>query len=606
MFSFDLDLNGDGYLKLTFSETVNSTSLDISKISLQNADNTSSVTLQGGSKTSENSHIITVSFSTADLNYIKFQTNLATHMYDTFLYLFTSELTDMNSNILLFSDSAIMVRDLIFDITSPSLQSFDLDFSNNSLLLSFSEVINASSLDLSFFLFIGNQSNPLHSQQFMLSGGSKSGPSILSGHPPIIIIYLLNNDTNNIKKLDMLALDNTSTFLTVSPDAAFDYSNNVLNPISIFSSLPVRNFVPDSVNPILLTFTLNMDNGILTLIFSETVQSNSLRLSDLSIKDTKTLINGSYFLLDSLPSNIINEPVLNILLGNKDLNYIKLNPKLCTQITNCFISFNSTLIHDTSGNNIAQINPTQAKSVSIFYSDLTSPSLLHAELDMDNSNLLLQFDEPVDVISLNFTQISIQSIPGILTEYSDFETLNNSTSISNNGQLVEVLFGANNLFSIQRNLQLATNSSNSYLSYSSLFIQDMNHNYVNSVSQQNATLLSIIPDTSGPILQNFSLNINTGSLNLTFDEVINGQSLSAGLIILSSNVLFESSVEFISLSPDTYINRIIDTHIGLSILKEDLDILKLSSFIATNLANSYLTLEENCVEDTAYPGNILV
>ena len=601
--SFDLDLDSYGCIKLTFTETINSTSLDITKISLQNADNTSSVSLQSGSNTKENSQIILVFLSLADLNYIKFQTNLATYTFNTFLFLFNSDLADMNGNILLFSDYAIMVRNLTQDTTPPSLQSYDLDLSNNSLLLSFSEVINASSLNLSTFLFISNQSNPINSQQFMLSGGSKSGSSILSGHPPIIIISLLINDVNNIKKLDILAIDATSTYLSISPDAALDYSNNVLNPIDIYSSLPVTNFIPDLINPTLSTFTLDMDNGILMLTFSETVQSDTLRLSDLSLKPTKTLVNGSYFLLDSSLSNNDNDPILTIILGNDDLNNIKVNPELCTQITNCFVSFNSSFIQDTTGNSITPIHHTQSKSISIFYPDITSPSLTSALLDMDSSVLSLRFDEPVDASSLNFTQIRVQSRTGVLTPSVEFQTLSNSTTDSQNGLLIEIMFGISNLYALQRNLHLATNTSNSYISFSSSFLQDMNRNYITGVSPENATLAFFTQDVSEPILQNFSLDIDAGILILTFNEIVNGQSLSPGLIILSANIPYESSSEIISLSTDSQVTRIIDIRISIGILKEDLNALKLSSLVGTT---SYLTLEDNCLEDTAFPGNFIM
>ncbi|KAI6655295.1 hypothetical protein LOD99_2130 [Oopsacas minuta] len=589
---------------------MNSTSLDITSISLQNSDNSSSVKLQTGIKSSENSHIIIVSLSPADLNYIKFRTNLATHTFNTYLFLFPSELTDMNSNVLIYRNSSIMVQDLILDTTPPFLLSYDLDLSNNSLILTFSEVINASSLDLSFFLLSSSQSLLIDTQSATFTGGYKSGPSLTSGHPPIIFISLLHSDTNHIKMLNLLARDNTSTFLSISPGAAYDYFNNSLTAININTSLSVTKYIGDMVDPMLVSFSLDLDSLILTLYFSETIQVSSLVISIISLKTTKNFVNDSYSLFDTSLLVDINEPMVNLSLGYTDRNSIKLNKNLCTQQTNCFLAFNSSLIRDTNGNYITQIPRIQAISVSTFISDSTKPSLLNAFLDLDSFILSLYFDEPVDSSSLNLTQITIQSIPGIISNTSDYETFSDgdfpiySSSNSTNGLFINIFIGTTNLFSIQRNILLATTSSNSYISFTSSLIQDMNRNPINYISPLNATQLSFTPDITEPMLQNFSLDLNTAYLNLFFDEVIPGNFINPSLMILSSVIQYENSATFVRLSHLSIVPLIYHTHISIILSKEDLDSIKLSSTLATKLSNTYLTLEDNCLVDTAIPGNI--
>lgn len=605
---FDLDLDGTGSIELVFSETMNSTSLDITNISLENFDNTSAVVLQNSTKSSENTHIIIISLSPSDLNHIKFQTTLATHIFDSFLFIHESNFVDMNNNILSFPNSSVMVRNFIMDSTPPILRSFDLDLSNNSLVLTFSEVINVSSLHIPLLTLISTQSLISTSQEIALTGGYLSGPSLTTGHPPIVIISLLNTDLNKIKKLDMLALNNLSTFLSISPDAAFDYSNNSMLPIDINASLNVRNYFPDTVNPILLTFALDLDNLVLGLLFSETVQTNTLMISDINIKSTKNLINDSYSLFDGFLLVNDNEPFVNLSLGFRDRNFIKLKTDLCTRITNCFISFNSSLIRDTSGNFIIQISSAQAQSISLFNPDSTNPSLTFGLLDLDSSVLSLTFDEPVDSTSLNSDLISLQSTPETLTNTSHFQTLINgefplySASNSTNGLVIDIFIGTVNLFSIQRNLHLATDSTNSFLSFSA-FIHDMNGNFINSIPPHNATQLYFIADSTEPTLQNFTLDMDSGYLNLTFDEVVVGGTLNPSLVVISSELQFENSTSAVRLSHTSNVPQIIDRYISIIISKESLDLIKLYSTQATAISNTYLTLEDNCVEDTGIPGN---
>ena len=606
--SFDLDVDGTGYFRLVFSETMNSSSLDIASISLENSDNTSAVVLQTSFKSSENSHIIIISLSPADLNHIKSQTNLATHSFNSFLFIHESTFVDMNNNILSFGNTSVMVRNFIMDSTPPILQSFDLDLSNNSLLLTFSEVINISSLRLPLLTLTSTQFLISTSQKISLAGGYISGRSLIIGQPPVVVVSLLESDLNKIKNFDMLALDNSSTFLSISPDAAFDYSNNSLYPININASLSVRNYFPDTVNPILLSFALNLDDLVLSLLFSETVQVSTLMIPDIFIKTTKNFINGSYSLLDSFLLVYDNEPFVNLSLGFKDRNFIKLRTDLCTQMTNCFISYNSSLIRDTNGNFVIQIPSTQAQSISLFNPDSTNPSLTFGLLDLDSSVLSLTFDEPVDSTSLNLDQITIQSIPETLTNFSHFETLIHgefplySSSNSTNGIVIDILLGTMNLFSIQQNIHLATDSASSFLSFSS-FIHDMNRNIINPLLQQDAIPLYFIADTTEPILENFSLDMNSGYLNMTFDEVVVGGTLNPSLVVISSELLFEYSTSVVRLSQTSNLPQIFDRYITIILSKQTLDLIKLDSTLATITSNTYLTLEDNCVEDTGIPGN---
>ena len=108
------------------------------------------------------------------------------------------------------------------------------------------------------------------SEMYQLSGlyGSVTLPS------NIIQVVLANDDLNELKYRQMLAIDNTSTFLFITPNTIRDMNSNLVMQSTV---LPVGNFTSDISPPIFLNFTIDMDQGELTLSFDETINSTSLQ-----------------------------------------------------------------------------------------------------------------------------------------------------------------------------------------------------------------------------------------------------------------------------------------------------------------------------------------
>ena len=86
--SFNLDLSGDGELQLTFSETIDASTVDVTELTLQSGvdstDGGSQVSLSGGSVSEEDSTIVVISLIVEDVNAIKAAEDLATSRNNTF------------------------------------------------------------------------------------------------------------------------------------------------------------------------------------------------------------------------------------------------------------------------------------------------------------------------------------------------------------------------------------------------------------------------------------------------------------------------------------------------------------------------------------------
>lgn len=85
------------------------------------------------------------------------------------------------------------------------------------------------------------------------------------------------------------------------------------------------------------------------------------------------------------------------------------------------------------------------------------------------------------------------------------------------------------LNNIKLNSNFATNINNIYLSATSLAILDTSSNPLLAVTTRIPPDV-YTADTGGPMLDRFSLDMNTGTLTLTFDEIVVPSTLNVRII----------------------------------------------------------------------------
>jgi hypothetical protein len=144
--SFALNLN-ETFLVLSFSETVNASSLTVSQITLQNTGSNAStpITLTATSVASgSNGPVIVVTLSTADDERIK----LADLRAPVFLSAPSGAISDMSGNpmVAIDSENALVTTDFTQDSQAPRLDEFDLDMNTGLLSMRFSEAMDIESL----------------------------------------------------------------------------------------------------------------------------------------------------------------------------------------------------------------------------------------------------------------------------------------------------------------------------------------------------------------------------------------------------------------------------------------------------------------------------
>ena len=502
--------------------------------------NSSSTTTALPPVSSFNSHILTVHLSHDDLNAIKSLTGLATMRYTTHVSLTTNTVNDMvgNSVVSILPDEGQPVQRYWFDVTRPELRSFDLDVDSGELTITFTETVNVSSLDVTQLMLqnsretlnVGFSQHTLHSSPPYPNTSASFSPD-----QPVIIVRIGHEDLNAIKKIRTLATDKSDTYLAWTGSTIRDNAGNALVPCPAMLARNVVQYSPDITPPELVSFDIDLDDGILILTFTETVKVvDSLNVTEITLQSMNNSLGTNlteYTFTDVSTSMDEDGPVVTIRIGFEDLNQIKYRTELATSVNNTFLSITEFTIVDMTDLEVVEISEESGLQARLHIPDDTSPVLLNFSLNMDTTTLILTFNETVDTDTLNVSHITIQharqSSPNYHSlPYSLTPGPNETHTESDDSHIVVIHLGPVDRNEIKRRQNLAISLETTYLSVSPLAILDMNSNNLTAIEDGNALQAwDYTFDVTPPELVSFSIDMNNGIFVLTFDETVNASTL---------------------------------------------------------------------------------
>ena len=587
--NFDVDMDA-GTLTLTFDETVLSSSLNVTEITLQNVStsaNLTSYSLTVGTWTEEDSTEITISFSFEDLNRIKQLRDLASdELGDNTFISFTAATTlDMSDNpvIPVQPDNAVAVHNFTEDTTLPELVSYNLDLNSEQLILTFTETVDTLTLMLDQFTIIG--SYPEHN--YTLTGGNTPSDDWY-----IIVVQLDIDDVNNIKRDLNVATSDITTNLLLTESAILDMNENELN---YSDPQQVLNYTADTRPPILVSFDLDMDSNQLTLVFNETVRVPTLAINQITLQDAEVLSladanSSEYRSLQFSAPITTDDPVVVIQLHPDDANYIKTYTNLASSANNTFLSLTSSAITDMNNNSVTAVFSLNATQVTKYTPDTTSPVLVSFELDLTEEELRFVFDETVNVTSID---TSVLQFIGLFA--TDNYTLTGGEIPGTNTTNVTLTLTTADLNEIKKNEDLATAITNSNLSFPSVFLQDMNGNYITPIAPQTARPAAVfIPDKVDPELDSYHLDMDEGLLHLTFSETVRVSTLDpTSFSMQNSNISSNVSYQLMNGSSQSLNNPVVT----LVIPKTDLNNIKRNADLATDVEDTFIAMETSGIRD---------
>ena len=580
-----------GQLILEFSETIDFSSFMPQFITLQNLFEPPHVqfNLTGGISTQTSITTIALNLSMEDIAGLKRETRICTYRGNCYIVASPDLIMDNAGNN--FSgveqrEPGIIVQRYIFDNQNPILTSFDLDLDSNQLMLIFSEPIDLDSFEVTGFTI---QASPVAniSDSYTLTSGS-----IFSLDAVTVMVNLTLPDANAIKASNF-ATDNTDTYLTISSGAVLDLASPANAILSLTTGMQVNNYRQDVTPPILNGYTLNLERDVLILRFNEPVRTSTFDFTGITILSNCT--NGTSFTLTSgsfLPINLPDGSiVLTIAISPMDLIAIKSDVMLATEDANTFLQLQDLSVQDVALNDIETVDCLPTSVVAL---DTVRLQLVAFDVNMHLGILNLTFDDVVNSATWDPTALFFQSAvyaqPGLISQ------LQSSTTSSGNGYSITVNISNADLFNIKSINGLARNENTTFVTLRASAIDDTSGDDVLAITDGKALRVrTYITDNVQPSLLSYILDLNTGFLNLTFDDFPNAstfvfqqfelRSRAAGAI----EVLPLSTAE-IFISPNAFT-------LGVQLNLTDLNEIKLRRNLATSPSNTFLSIQPGSVLD---------
>ena len=584
--SLDMDSNE---VSLTFSESVDNTRLVTTAITLQSSASsaTASRTLAGNrfSTITSPGTVMNFTFAPADRDAIKAETKLAASKTTSYLAFTSTLIEDMARNKVIDrnTSSGLEARVYIQDTTSPTVAWFALlDLDAGLMQVGFNEPVDITGITFSSLTLQSTSGTPVTS--YSLTGGTVVYKPTTNNKTDIQIT-LESSDVANLKLNSGLATTQANSFLVVGRNAVKDTSGsgNIAS-----AALPVTVYLPDATQPKLTNFTLDVDSGTLALTFDDVMDASSLVSTLLTLQSTQT--GGTAITLTGGVPSTANGYTLTLTLTDADLDKIKLATDLGTQTSNTFIRARAAAARDVFNQpSVAVLSISALQAVAVT-PDSSPPTLSSFSLNLASNQLILTFNEAMNVTSLSTASITVQNGPspaaherrltgGSVTGTSDDRILTIS--------LVKADFNA-----IKLNTLLGTATSNTYVSLLQSAVADMASNNIAAVEQRSS---SVIADNVAPTLSEWKLDVDAGTLALTFDEPVNATSLNVKqlkLINTRTPTITYSLTDSISSTTDSDI-------LTVFLSSTDLDQVKLTDGLATTSGDVFLSISPGLVQDVS-------
>jgi len=450
---FGLDMNV-GLVTLLFSEPVNVNSLNIGGLLLQSypGANDSNVThmLTPGvfpeftDTQSPNGLTIVLRLGTVDLYDIQRKRSLATEVTNTYLSIENGTILDMNGLqvVAIEPNDSLRVESTMFvrDTTPPQILEFLLDVDQGRLSLTFDETVDASSLTPDMLTLL-TTNDTMSLPQLTLSALS----IVQDSDDPIINITLTKPDLDQLKLYEDLGTLTENTYLHLMFDAVKDnamlMTGNEIEPVTIQASLLIDDVTP----PMLISFQIDLNTGLLILNFDEPVNASSINFSAITLQNAQDADNvTSFYALTNGTVFSMNGLSITINITMEDLNEVKVRDELAVSLNSSYIRVTQDVAADMVGNQLLlPAVPLRADAITL---DTNSPTLIAFGLDMNTGTVTLEFNEPVNISTINFTEITFQQAPMITPGITPVYVLTGGVLVSReNGEIVQFQLLESNL-----------------------------------------------------------------------------------------------------------------------------------------------------------------
>ena len=545
---------------------------------------------------------LTFVFPTSELNRLKLTPRVCSSIAVCWLTLpspggFVQDMSGNNNSLIpngLMSTIRLPLA-FIYDTTGPVLQGFTLNMTSLIMALTFSEPVDVTSFNVSGLTLQGakNVSSPTLLYQLQSSAA-------LVGQGNVVLVSISSGDLNGILSRSAIATSMSNTYLSMSSNTIVDvtYLRNPAQTILPSTALQVSIFVPNTIPPAILTFDLDLNGNTLTLVFNEPVVVSKLNLTMLTVLSApnsaifRQITGGA---IQVTPYSAA--AAVTFVLNSADDTFLEQQVGIATNATNTYLAAVAGMATDTNNLTSTAVVAGSPIPVRTLTLDTSAPNLVNISLNMNTGQIVLTFNDPVNAATFDVTSISIQgSKSRAALQWSSLTS--NSYISPASGFSATAFIGGADLNRIKQMRLVAKNLSTSYLTAAATLVQDFNGVNVVAVVDGKALVAgSYVPDTTPPTLTNFTLDMNTGQLFLTFSEVVDILTLNASRISLQGAATSSrprTLTGFSSVVPSDA-----DYRFAIQLTPSNLNAIKQDTSLATNAANTYITVATGAILDMA-------
>ena len=347
--------------------------------------------------------------------------------------------------------------------------------------------------------------------------------------------------------------------------------------------------------PSVTSWSLDLDVGVLILEVnsSEGLNVSTANCSAFQIVREAFDTNRSGIECSSAPLLSASSVTLNV--SSDDQYLLSTDPGIATDVSNTYLVIEQDHQIFNGAGSLLTIPFTAPLQAMVVIPDTTGPRLVSFILDLDFGLLILQFSEPVTDLNAMPSAITLQSASnGTGTSY----TLTGGILISQASKAtLEVIISLEDLNAVKALLDLATSTANTFLSFTSNITKDYAFNEAEPIVSSNAVpVSSFIPDTTPPLLIDFSLDMNTGELMLVYDEAIDASSFDSTLITLQNSTISPSTLFNLTYGFTSSLN---DPLLLVHLSAHDFNSLASERQLAVSLDTTYIQVAGGVVTDTS-------
>lgn len=579
--TFSLDM-AYGKVSLSFSYPINASSLVINKVTLQAkkiVKDTNSTTLifrprgtyNDVRKQGNNTANLFFFLTSDDYALLKIQKLIGTSTSNSFITLENGTVHNINhvSNRPVNHTHGFQVTTFNPDKAPPYIEDFSLNMNSGVIVIEFSEPIDpltftfsgltiqsaydvfpTSPLDYPHSIFTPPQwpkgtDRYGHYQSLVPLGNEYTSLISIMNYNRRLIYQLGHTNLNNIKAPGDLCTSSDNCYISAYIPFVNDTSGNRISlaGFETINGLKLSNYTADVSPPILESWRMDLNNGSMTLYFSETIMAGH---GDGYFNYTCIVLSGTPIFN---PLNYIriqnpglvssgNTPNVTFFLSTSQFDWIKSNPNIGKTTSNTYVILDAGTTSDVSFTRniytgLESATYINALKVTELSPDIQKPYLQSLILDMSKQEMILIFSELVKLKSFNLSAITFQSdsITATDTEwlviYPDFMKI--VTKVNSHNITLALTYSGFCELKLRYN-SLARSIDTSYISYPETLISDVGGypigNPVEPVSSGFGFRVSeYVPDLIPPTLLSWSIDMSLDILTMIFSEPLDVTSI---------------------------------------------------------------------------------